>query len=184
MRRRETHSPCKDTCRFRPKSASVLRALFCPSPALRRRAPPGGATNQRTGSATPWPLPAARRCAGFATSIPSCLRGEPASSNSNVQGGRDSYFFNPACGCGAHDCFGHGDAVDHLIGWYRVGRAAARCLGKGLQGGAGDVEPLGLPSFRRSFDGLEFTSPEQPRATLLGGGAGHMGHAFEPDPTF
>ena len=35
-----------------------------------------------------------------------------------------------------------------------------------------------------SLDGLEVAGAEQPRAALLRGGAGHVGHAFEPHPAF
>ena len=60
----------------------------------------------------------------------------------------------------------------------------ARCLREGFQGSSCDVEALSFPRFRCSFDGLEFAGSEEPRATLLGGSAGHMRHAFKPHPPF
>src|SRR5580700_1627039 len=86
--------------------------------------------------------------------------------------------------CGTYDGFCNGDSVDHLAGGYRIRRTTLRGAGEGFERSARDVEPLGFPSFRRSFDGLEFAGTEQARTALFGRRSGHMGHAFEPHPAF
>ena len=56
--------------------------------------------------------------------------------------------------------------------------SAAR--GERLEGGADDVELLGLPRLQRSLDRLELAGAELPRAPLLRRGAGDVGDALEP----
>ena len=70
----------------------------------------------------------------------------------------------------------------HLLGRNGEGRPALGRARERLEGGADDVELLGLPGLQRSLDRLELAGAEQPRAPLLRRRAGDVRHAFEPMP--
>ena len=86
----------------------------------------------------------------------------------------------PARGGRLHHRFGDRGAVDHLARRNQIRRAAGGRGRKRLQTRARDVEPRRFPHLGRALDRLKLAGAEEARAALLGRGARHVRHPFEP----
>ena len=82
---------------------------------------------------------------------------------------------------GAHDRLGDRGAVDHLVDRDRVVGPAARGDRERFEGRTRHVVALRLPDLGLALDRLELAGAEEPRAPLLGRGAGDVRHSLQPD---
>src|SRR3954454_2941420 len=94
-----------------------------------------------------------------------------------------SDFFDFAAGGRADHGLAHRGALDDLFGRDWEGRPAIDRSSERLEGGADDVELVGIPGFRRPLHRLEFAAPALPRAPLFRRGAGNVGDAIDPLPS-
>src|SRR6185436_12757031 len=92
-------------------------------------------------------------------------------------------FFDLAARGRADHRLAHRGAVDDLFGWNGEGRSACGGARERLEGGAHDVELVGVPGLCRALHRLELADAELARAPLFRRGAGDMGDTLDPLPS-